>query len=61
MDSFEIGYGWTYWTWLTETSTQWSYKKGLAAGILPPVAYNRTWSCADAIPDYGILGLSEAY
>ncbi|KAI5778421.1 glycoside hydrolase superfamily [Geopyxis carbonaria] len=27
MDSFEKGWGWMYWTWDTESATQWSYKK----------------------------------
>jgi glucan 1,3-beta-glucosidase len=36
MDSFERGWGWFYWTWDTEAAVQWSYKKGVAAGTLPP-------------------------
>ncbi|OTB09499.1 glycoside hydrolase family 5 protein, partial [Hypoxylon sp. CI-4A] len=39
MVSFEKGWGWWYWTWDTEDAPQWSYKKGLAAGILPTKAY----------------------
>lgn len=62
MDSFELGYGWMYWTWMTETSVQWSYKKGLAADLLPAIAYDRNWSCSDVIPDYhNNLNLTEAY
>ncbi|ROW13502.1 hypothetical protein VPNG_04464 [Cytospora leucostoma] len=54
MDSFEKGWGWFYWTWWTaEASWQWSYKKGLAAGILPAKAYDRTFHCnSSTIPDW---------
>lgn len=54
MDSFEAGWGWWYWTWWTsEGSTQWSYKRGLAAGILPAKAYDRSFACnSTAIPDW---------
>ena len=61
MFSFELGWGWFYWTWRTESATQWSYKDGLAAGILPKLAYQRGWSCNMSIPDYGALGLAENY
>lgn len=47
MDSFEAGWGWFYWTWETEKATQWSYRRGLAAGILPKKAYDRDWKCPD--------------
>lgn len=60
MDSFEKGWGWFYWTWQTETSAQWSYKRGIAAGTLPAQTWNRTFSCLD-IPDYAALGLPETY
>ena len=50
MDSFEAGWGWFYWTWETEKATQWSYRRGLAAGILPKKAYERDWTCPDT-PD----------
>ena len=53
MDSFEAGWGWFYWTWETEKATQWSYRRGLAAGILPSKAYDRDWTC----PDNGVDGL----
>ena len=26
MASFEAGWGWFYWTWVTESATQWSWK-----------------------------------
>lgn len=26
MASFEVGWGWFYWTWVTESATQWSWK-----------------------------------
>ncbi|KAJ4371684.1 hypothetical protein N0V86_008237 [Didymella sp. IMI 355093] len=53
MDSFEAGWGWFYWTWETERATQWSYRRGLAAGILPKTAYGRDWKC----PSNGVDGL----
>ncbi|KAF3909681.1 hypothetical protein AA313_de0208127 [Arthrobotrys entomopaga] len=59
MDSFELAWGWMYWTWDTESAYQWSYKKGMAAGVLPQIAYERNFTCSDAIPDYGLLGLDE--
>ncbi|KAI1102047.1 glycoside hydrolase family 5 protein [Jackrogersella minutella] len=59
MVSFEKGYGWWYWTWDTEAATQWSYKKGLAAGILPTLAYDKDFNCDGDVPDFS--GLSETY
>ncbi|KAI0477469.1 glycoside hydrolase family 5 protein [Xylariaceae sp. FL0804] len=61
MTSFEKGYGWWYWTWDTESAPQWSYKQGLAAGILPALAYDRAFSCDDDVPDYADEGLVETY
>ncbi|KAF8471280.1 glycoside hydrolase superfamily [Kalaharituber pfeilii] len=61
MDAFENGWGWMYWTWQTEDSHQWSYRKGLEAGILPKAAVNREWSCQDDIPDFAARGLPEYY
>jgi glucan 1,3-beta-glucosidase len=62
MDSFEAGWGWFYWTWETERATQWSYRRGLEAGILPKKAYERDWKCPK---DVGALdqftGLEEYY
>ncbi|KAF1828478.1 glycoside hydrolase [Decorospora gaudefroyi] len=55
MDAFEAGWGWFYWTWETERATQWSYRRGREAGILPDKAYERDWTC----PDNGIQGLDE--
>ena len=52
MDSFEHGWGWFYWTWQTESATQWSYKRGLAAGILPAKAYAPDFNCQKTIPDF---------
>ncbi|KAL5114326.1 hypothetical protein ACEQ8H_007801 [Pleosporales sp. CAS-2024a] len=61
MDSFEAAWGWFYWTWDTEKATQWSYRQGLAAGILPPIAYERNWTCPSGM-DYGsFAGLDEYY
>ena len=61
MDSFEQGWGWFYWTWDTEQSTQWSYKQGLAAGILPQKVYERNFTCNDSIPDFASMGLAENF
>ena len=61
MESFESSWGWFYWTWDTETATQWSYKKGLAAGILPANVADRQFNCNDSIPDFSALGLPENY
>lgn len=61
MYSFEQGWGWFYWTWQTEAATQWSYKAGLAAGILPELAYKRDFDCSQTIPNYTTLGLPEYY
>lgn len=56
MDSFEKGWGWWYWTWDTEAATQWSYKQGLAAGILPADASTRSFSCGSSqIPTFSDL------
>ncbi|GAB7338218.1 hypothetical protein MBLNU457_4555t1 [Dothideomycetes sp. NU457] len=60
MRSFEYGWGWFYWTWKTETATQWSYRDGLAAGILPQKTWERSFDCAN-IPDYAAAGLPENY
>jgi len=63
MQSYELGWGWFYWTWQTETGTQWSWKKGVAAGILPQdVQKKREFDCVSMeVPDFGALGLGEAY
>ncbi|KAL2070005.1 hypothetical protein VTL71DRAFT_14685 [Oculimacula yallundae] len=54
MHSFEKGWGWFYWTWATEGATQWSYQRGLAAGILPKKAYAREFNCS-SIPSFSDL------
>ncbi|KAF8852067.1 glycoside hydrolase [Acephala macrosclerotiorum] len=59
MKSFEEGWGWFYWTWITEDATQWSYQLGLAAGILPAKAYSRDFNCSTTIPTFS--GLPEDY
>ncbi|TEA15934.1 putative glucan 1,3-beta-glucosidase D [Colletotrichum sidae] len=59
MHSFEKGWGWWYWTWDTESAPLWSYKKGLAAGILPAKAYDRSFDCNTTVPDFD--GLPEYY
>ncbi|KAK4549338.1 hypothetical protein LTR36_006335 [Oleoguttula mirabilis] len=61
MHSFEQGWGWFYWTWQTESGTQWSYKAGVAAGIMPQLAYKRDFDCSQTIPNYTTLGLPEYY
>ncbi|CZS96178.1 related to glucan 1,3-beta-glucosidase [Rhynchosporium graminicola] len=52
MHSFEKGWGWFYWTWKTEGATQWSYERGLAAGILPKKAYAPEFTCSVTTPDF---------
>ncbi|KAI5370786.1 Putative glycoside hydrolase, family 5, glycoside hydrolase superfamily [Septoria linicola] len=55
MHSFEQGWGWFYWTWQTESSAQWSYKAGLAAGTMPQLAYEREFDCSQDIPTFDDL------
>lgn len=59
MASFEKGWGWFYWTWVTEDATQWSYQDGLAAGILPAKAYAPDFKCTESVPSFS--GLPETY
>lgn len=61
MDSFEAGWGWFYWTWETEKATQWSYRRGIAAGILPKKAYSRDWKCPSGSDYDAFSGLPENY
>ncbi|KAK8210621.1 glycoside hydrolase superfamily [Phyllosticta capitalensis] len=63
MYSFEEGWGWFYWTWKTEKATQWSYEAGMAAGILPQKAWDRSaFMCnTSSIPDFKAQGLPEYY
>ncbi|KAK5946304.1 hypothetical protein PMZ80_000446 [Knufia obscura] len=55
MHSFEQAQGWFYWTWKTESATQWSWKLGLAAGILPEKAYAPDFKCDSDVPDFSDL------
>ncbi|KAF2760192.1 glycoside hydrolase, partial [Pseudovirgaria hyperparasitica] len=45
MESFEKGWGWFYWTWETERAVQWSYRRGVEAGILPRRTWERGFRC----------------
>ncbi|THY21207.1 glycoside hydrolase [Aureobasidium pullulans] len=60
MHSFEQGWGWFYWTWKTESAWQWSYKDGIAAGILPQKTWDRKYTCGQGV-DYAGMGLAENY
>ncbi|KAL8786635.1 MAG: hypothetical protein Q9213_002664 [Squamulea squamosa] len=55
MVSFEAGWGWFYWTWVTESAVQWSWKAGMAAGILPKKTWQRDFNCTADIPDFADL------
>jgi glucan 1,3-beta-glucosidase len=46
-------------TLATESATQWSYQKGLAAGILPQKAYAPDFNCSATVPSFS--GLPEYY
>jgi glucan 1,3-beta-glucosidase len=61
MDAFEAGWGWFYWTWETEKATQWSYRRGIEAGILPKTAYERDWTCPGSANGYDSFGGLEEY
>ena len=61
MQSFEQGWGWFYWTWKTESATQWSWQLGMQAGILPDKVWNRSWNCSSGVPDLAGQGLPENY
>ncbi|KAF2735827.1 glycoside hydrolase [Polyplosphaeria fusca] len=61
MLSFEYGWGWFYWTWDTEKAPQWSYKKGMAAGIMPQKVWDRGFDCPQQLEDFGKMGLPENY
>lgn len=56
--SFERAWGWFYWTWETESATQWSWKLGRAAGILPQKAYAPEFKCDSPVPSFSDLGES---
>lgn len=61
LHSFEKGWGSFYWTWDTEKSVQWSWKKGLEAGILPSNVRERGFNCDTEVPDFAAIGLPETY
>ncbi|PVH98205.1 glycoside hydrolase family 5 protein [Periconia macrospinosa] len=68
MQAFEAGWGWFYWTWETERATQWSWRRGVDAGILPKSVKGGKeswgWECPDKVEDFedfGKSGLSESY
>ncbi|KAL6714400.1 hypothetical protein ACLMJK_007823 [Lecanora helva] len=59
MASYETAWGWFYWTWTTESATQWDWKAGMAAGILPKKVSDRNFKCSGSLPSFD--GLSENY
>ncbi|MCJ1477849.1 hypothetical protein MMC13_006522 [Lambiella insularis] len=59
MTSFEIGWGWFYWTWQTESAVQWSWALGMQAGILPQKVWDRNFNCTQTVPSFA--GLPENY
>ncbi|KAF2267330.1 glycoside hydrolase [Lojkania enalia] len=61
MISFEYGWGWFYWTWETEKATQWSWKLGMQAGILPKKVWEREFDCPTKLDDFEEMGLPENY
>ncbi|KAF2279134.1 glycoside hydrolase [Westerdykella ornata] len=61
MMSFEEGWGWFYWTWETERAVQWSWRKGMQAGILPAKVWERGFDCPKKLEDFEGLGLEEYY
>ena len=67
--SFELGWGWFYWTWQTEGgqgTVQWSWNGGMEAGILPKdvsdAGRGGFWQCNSVgSQDWVGLGLDETY
>ena len=60
MNAFEIGWGWFYWTWKTESAPQWSWETGMGVGILPGKVWDRgEFNCSQTIPNWA--GLPENY
>lgn len=59
MNSFEQGWGWFYWTWVTEGAVQWSWLLGMRAGILPQKAWSRGFNCSQTVGSF--QGLPENY
>ncbi|KAL2816232.1 glycoside hydrolase superfamily [Aspergillus cavernicola] len=55
MSAFETGLGWFYWTWVTESAPQWSYKTGWKNGFMPNKAYSPSFKCGDEMPSFGTL------
>ncbi|KIW01817.1 uncharacterized protein PV09_06670 [Verruconis gallopava] len=55
MSAFEIGWGWFYWTWKTESAPLWSYQAALEGGFMPPIAYQHDWDCSQPVPSFGSL------
>lgn len=58
MYAFEQGWGWFYWTWITEDAVQWSWKSGVDAGILPKRTWERDFNCSTPVPGFRELGES---
>ncbi|KAF1953043.1 glycoside hydrolase [Byssothecium circinans] len=64
IEAFEAGWGWFYWTWETERATQWSWRRGVEAGILPKRVGRNEWTCPERIEDFEDFekeGLAENY
>lgn len=67
--SFELGWGWFYWTWQTEGgqgTDQWSWNGGMEAGILPKdvsdAGKGEFWQCNNVgSQDWVRMGLDETY
>lgn len=52
MSAFETGQGWFYWTWRTESASQWSYRAAWKNGFMPEKAYEPTFRCGDDVPAF---------
>lgn len=64
MYAFEKGWGWFYWTWVTEDAAQWSWKMGMEAGVLPGRVWEREGVCegdGGEVNGEGWEGLEEGY
>ncbi|KAL4927046.1 putative exo-beta-1,3-glucanase [Aspergillus undulatus] len=59
MSAFETAQGWFYWTWATESASQWSYRDGWKNGYMPAKAYAPEFKCGDELPSFG--NLAEYY
>lgn len=62
MQSFNYGWGSFYWTWITEAATQWSWKLGMEAGILPSQVrmLEQSGGCTGGV-DWSAEGLGETW